>query len=108
MVVANLQEISRDDKGYLNNLSDWNEDIASLIAAEEDLQLTAAHWELIYFLKDFYQQYQLSPAMRPLIKAMKTHFPTEKANSSYLFRLFPQGAKQVSKLAGLPKPTHCL
>jgi len=99
----------RDKQGFLVNLSDWSEPIANQIALEENVLLTKAHWEVIYILRDFYQEFALSPAMRILVKAVKQQLGDEKGNSIYLLSLFPGSpAKIASKIAGLPKPTNCL
>ena len=36
-----------DKEGFLRDLSDWNPQVASEIAAAEGIELTAAHWEII-------------------------------------------------------------
>ena len=98
-----------DKHGYLVNLNDWDESVANYFAEEDKLQLTAEHWEVIYFLRSFYQQYKLSPAMRILVKELKKKYGAEKGNSVYLQSLFPKGpAKQANKIAGLPKPVRCI
>lgn len=98
-----------DDEGYLKDLSDWSESVADQIALSEGIELTAQHWELIHVIRDFYTTYQLSPAMRPLIKAVKVSLGEEKAKSIYLMKLFPGSpAKLLAKIAGLPKPDNCL
>ncbi|AWW34427.1 sulfurtransferase TusE [Mannheimia varigena] len=98
-----------DDAGYLKNLNDWSEQLAEKIAEKEQITLTAEHWEIIYLVRDFYQEYKTSPAIRMLVKAMAQKFGEEKGNSRYLQRLFPDGpAKQATKIAGLPKPAKCL
>jgi len=98
-----------DQHGYLIDLNDWNEEIAIYFANADALQLTAEHWEIIYFLRDFYQQYQLSPAIRILVNELKKKYGAEKGNSTYLYKLFPKGpAKQATKIAGLPKPVRCI
>lgn len=99
----------RDKQGFLINLDDWNEGLACEIAKEECITITAAHWEIIYILRNFYQTYTLSPAMRILVKLVKDQLGAEKGNSIYLLSLFPGSpAKIASKIAGLPKPTNCL
>ena len=99
----------RDKQGFLINLDDWNEGLACEIAKEERITITAAHWEIIYILRNFYQTYTLSPAMRILVKLVKDQLGAEKGNSIYLLSLFPGSpAKIASKIAGLPKPTNCL
>lgn len=101
--------IERDPQGFLVHLSDWNENIANDIAQEEQIELSEAHWEIIWLLRAFYSEYELSPANRVLVKAVKTKLGEEKGNSIYLMGLFPGSpAKLASKIAGLPKPLNCL
>lgn len=108
-LTVNDQRIPLDKNGYLKNVTDWNEDVANHIASEDDIALTDAHWEVIWFVRNFYLEYETSPAIRALVKAMAASMGPEKGNSRYLHRLFPQGpAKQATKLAGLPKPAKCL
>lgn len=103
------KEIALDAQGYLINVNEWSEELAERIASEEGLELTEAHWEVIHFVRHFYLEFNTSPAIRMLVKAMGQKFGEEKGNSRYLFRLFPDGpAKQATKIAGLPKPVKCL
>ncbi len=105
----NQQQIPTDEFGYLKNLADWSEPLAEVMAQKENIELTPAHWEIIFFVREFYQEYKTSPAIRMLVKALAQKFGEEKGNSRYLQRLFPDGpAKQATKLAGLPKPAKCL
>ncbi|MBP2170665.1 tRNA 2-thiouridine synthesizing protein E [Erwinia toletana] len=103
------KEVERDAQGYLKHLSDWSEALALQIAAEEAIVMTDAHWEVVRFVRQFYLEFNTSPAVRMLVKAMANKFGEQKGNSRYLFRLFPEGpAKQATKIAGLPKPVKCL
>ncbi|CAM3941989.1 sulfurtransferase TusE [Rahnella victoriana] len=103
------QVIETDAQGYLKNSQDWQEGMALLLAAQEDITLTDAHWEVVRFVRGFYLEFNTSPAVRMLVKAMAQKYGEEKGNSRYLFRLFPKGpAKQATKIAGLPKPVKCL
>src|SRR5471030_2422505 len=105
----NGREIETDAQGYLKNSTDWQEALAEVIAQQEKIELTEAHWQVIHFVREFYLQYNTSPAIRMLVKAMGQKYGEEKGNSRYLFRLFPEGpAKQATKIAGLPKPVKCL
>ncbi len=98
-----------DHQGYLADPQCWCVAFAQATAAQEGLVLTPAHWEVLYFLRDFYQQYHTSPAMRLLVKAWQQRYGAEKGTSHYLYALFPRGpAQQGSKIAGLPKPVKCL
>jgi tRNA 2-thiouridine synthesizing protein E len=98
-----------DEEGYLVNLADWNEDIANAIAKQENVDMTPNHWEVVNFLRQYYDEYQIAPAVRVLTKAIGKQLGEEKGNSKYLYELFPYGpAKQACKIAGLPKPTGCV
>ncbi len=101
--------IEFDEEGYLRNLNDWSETVAVEIAASEGITLSEAHWEIISIIREFYQNYELSPAMRPLVKAVSLKLGKDKGKSIYLMKLFPGSpAKLVAKIAGLPKPDNCL
>ena len=60
-----------DEEGYLVNLSDWSEEVANHIAKEENIEMTSNHWEVINFLRDYYTEYQIAPAVRVLTKLLK-------------------------------------
>ena len=109
MIELENKQIATDASGYLLNTADWSEAVAEAIARREQIVLTPAHWEVIYFVRAFYQEYNTSPAIRMLVKAMADKLGADKGNSRYLQQLFPDGpAKQATKLAGLPKPAKCL
>jgi tRNA 2-thiouridine synthesizing protein E len=108
-IIYNNKSLATDKQGYLLDFTQWNEDVAMLIAKNDDIELLEAHWEVIRFVRQFYLAYNTSPAIRALTKAMKAEFGEEKASSRYLYRLFKEGpAKQATKYAGLPKPARCI
>jgi len=109
MLIFEGQEIATDADGYLKNSQQWNEALAEAIAAQEGIVLAPEHWEVVHFVRNFYLEFNTSPAIRMLVKAMANKFGEEKGNSRYLYRLFPKGpAKQATKIAGLPKPVKCI
>lgn len=98
-----------DSDGYLLNLHDWNPAVAGIVAQSESIQLTPAHWEIIDHVRQFYMEYDVSPAMRPLVKYIKQSLGPDKGQSIYLLSLFPGSpAKLCAKIAGLPRPRNCL
>jgi tRNA 2-thiouridine synthesizing protein E len=108
VIVAGIN-IDTDKDGYLKHLDDWSPKVAEALAASEGISLTAAHWEIIQLLRDFYQEFQLSPAMRALVKRTAQIYGEEKGRSIYLMSLFPPSpARIASKIAGLPRPANCL
>jgi tRNA 2-thiouridine synthesizing protein E len=101
--------IALDQEGYLERLSDWDESVARALAQQHDLALGEAHWEILTLLRDFHRQRGLSPPMRVLVKLVAQTLGPDKGNSIYLLQLFPGSpAKLASKIAGLPRPHHCL
>ena len=98
-----------DEEGYLMNLNEWNPEVAAALAESDDAALDDSHWEVINFLREYYEEYQIAPAVRVLTKAIGKRLGKDKGNSKYLYELFPYGpAKQACKYAGLPKPTGCV
>ena len=108
-IEVNGAAIETDEEGYLVNLSDWSEDVAKEIAKGENVDMSDNHWEVVNFLRQYYDEYQIAPAVRVLTKAIGKQLGEDKGNSKYLYELFPYGpAKQACKIAGLPKPTGCV
>jgi tRNA 2-thiouridine synthesizing protein E len=103
------RKIALDKEGYLKDLGNWDEDVAEALAENCQIILRDAHWEVILLVREFYQQHQLSPPMRPLVKLVKMRLGEEKGRSIYLMKLFGgSAAKTVTKIAGLPRPANCL
>jgi len=106
---VNGKTYETDEEGYLVNLGEWNEDVANYIAQTENVNMSEQHWEVVNFLREYYNEFQIAPAVRVLTKAIGKKLGPEKGNSQYLYELFPYGpAKQACKIAGLPKPTGCV
>lgn len=103
------KNIATDGDGFLEHYEDWTPAVALAIAARESIALTDAHWELLRLLREFYAQFEQSPAMRALVKYVGLRLGKDKGNSIYLLKLFPGSpAKVASKIAGLPRPENCL
>ncbi len=101
--------LETDEEGYLQNLSDWSIEVATWMASKDGIELADNHWEVINFLREYYDEYKIAPAIRILTKAMAKKLGREKGNTRYLYKLFPEGpAKQACRYAGLPKPTGCV
>ena len=108
-LILDREVIALDKDGYLLELERWSPAVAEALAIREGLTLGPEHWEVLELLRAFYQEFQLSPATRPLIKYTALKLGPGKGNSLHLNRLFKgTPAKLAAKLAGLPKPTNCL
>lgn len=98
-----------DDDGYLVDWQQWNENVATHMAKEDGITLGEEHWEIIRFLREYFQKYQIAPMIKILTKEIGKTMGKEKGNTKYLYELYPAGpAKQACKFAGLPKPTGCV
>ncbi len=103
------KQVEVDEDGYMVDLEAWNKDIALTMAKADGLDLTDSHWEIINFLRDYYQKYQIAPMIKILVKEIGKTMGADKGNTKYLYELFPDGpAKQACRYAGLPKPTGCV
>lgn len=101
-------DLNLTEHGFLVNFSDWNEQIASELAVLNQVMLTPAHWEIIFFMRDYYTQFNYLPNTRIFVKAIANKLGSEKGNSRYLQHLFPESPlKLACLLAGLPKPPIC-
>lgn len=104
-----IETLDTDPEGYLRHREDWSREVAEEMAAADDIVLAEPHWEVILFLQEYFEQYEIAPAIRILTKQIGKRFGKEKGNSRYLYELFPRGpAKQACRYAGLPKPTGCV
>ena len=97
-----------DNQGFLKNRLHWSQDLAIHIAGKDGITLNEEHWEIINYFREYYEDYNVPPPMRMVIRVFKKAFGDENANSRYLHQLFPEGpTKTASKYAGLPKPKNC-
>jgi len=96
--------IATNEKGYLDDIQDWSEDVARAIAVQEEVNLTDKHWDLIKFLREeFIENRGTQPNTRTIVKAMSAEWG-EKIKQGDLYDLFPgDPSKQGGKIAGLPE-----
>ena len=101
--------IEHDEEGYIKDIAEWTHELADVIAKAENIEMTPEHWEVVNFLREYYEEYQIAPAVRILMKEMTKKYGKEKGDQKYLYSLFPYGpAKQACKIAGQTKPTGCV
>ncbi len=103
--MGNIIKSMLDNNGFLVNSEDWSKEVAFWLAGDENIEMTDAHWEVVNFLREYYEKYRIPPPMIKLIKAVGKKLGPEKGNQKYLYELFPGGpARQACKIAGLPRP----
>ncbi|WP_456844167.1 TusE/DsrC/DsvC family sulfur relay protein [Cellulomonas sp. P5_C6] len=95
-------QVHVDEEGFLTDLSEWDDELATVLATQIGLTLTDEHRAVLEFLRaDFAQRGETATLRRA------------SAGSGVavkdLFRLFPQKpAKKMAYVAGLPKPVGCV
>lgn len=96
-------KIEVDEDGFMDEPSEWNEEIAMALATTEGVDaLSEEHWKVVNYLRDYYLKFGIAPMIRKLCK--ETGFPLKR-----IYELFPSGpAKGACKVAGLAKPTGCV
>jgi len=109
LLLVGNRTIPLDQDGNLANLDDWSIEVASLLARELNIEMGPGHWEIVELVRDFYQQRGLSPIMRILVRLVERNLGPTKGNSLYLLSLFPGNpARAAARIAGLPRPVHCV
>ncbi len=98
--IANV-EVNVTEDGYLEDMSQWNEEIAREIAKELNIELTDKHFEVLNYLREKTAAGE-TLTIRKVGKSGVVDIKT-------LYKLFPKGPlKFSSKIAGIPKPTSCV
>lgn len=95
------KEVNVSEEGYLEDMSQWNEDVAREIADEIGIELTDKHFEVLNYLREKTEEGEALT----IRKVGKSGITDIKG----LYKLFPKGPlKYSSKIAGIPKPASCV
>ena len=95
-------QIHVNDEGFLTDRTEWDDALATVLAAQIGITLTDEHWNAIRFLrKDFEEKGETATLRRVSTVG--------GIGIKQLFTLFPQKpAKKMAYIAGLPKPQGCV
>ena len=98
------REIETDANGFLVNTGDWSEGLAKVMAANEGIELTEKHWDVINYLRgEYFDNNANQPNTRAIIKAMGDAWGG-RVKQKDLYDLFPlDPSKQAARIAGLPE-----
>jgi tRNA 2-thiouridine synthesizing protein E len=92
-----------DAEGYLIEPSLWNEDVARVLADREGIELTEEHWDVIRFMRRYFEEHQVAPDARFVMKDIMERLGPEARNR--LFELFPYGYPgPACRIAGMKRP----
>ena len=103
---VNGKSVETTDENYLVDANDWNDEIALALAADEGIEMTDQHWDIVRYLRAEHVENGAEPNEREILKAMKGVWG-KKPTSKLMYELFPSmPSKQGRKIAGLPKSTR--
>jgi len=104
-LVVDGREILTDPEGYILNMDEWSEGFARAQAEREGLTLTDEHWEVIRFIRDYYEDHNVQAQVRDMVMHFRKAWGPEKGNSRHLHDIFPMGGpqKQGNRVAGIRK-----
>ncbi len=102
---AALQRL--DTEGNLYDLPHWSPLAATQLAKDEGIEeLTEAHWQVIYALRELYRLNGRADSARNVMHILEQEFAAE-GGRRFLYELFPHGPiSQGSRLAGVPLPPY--
>lgn len=96
------------EAGWLEDVREWDEDVAKVIAENEGVALTPEHWDVIREARAYFDEYGIVAEQRVFMKLLKEKYGADRSTQQYLYQLFPHGPlKQGNKIAGLPRPKGC-
>ena len=99
---VNGKILETDGNGNLTDPGTWDEDVAKALAAEDGIELTQEHWDVLNYLRTEYIENNEQPMERAINKGMSKIWD-KKVSSKDLYVLFPLApSKQGNKIAGLP------
>ncbi len=102
VTTLNGQEIHVNEEGFLIDPKEWDESLATALAAQIGITLTDEHWSAIRFLRKDFDEIGETATLRRVSTVGGIPIKT-------LFVLFPQKpAKKMAYVAGLPKPVGCV
>lgn len=96
----------RDNEGYIVDPETWNDTVAQQLAVEEGLTLDDNYWQILNFMRQYWDDHHVAPDVRHVIKYLTVERNFEKKRAKqHIFKLFPYGyVKQACKIAGMQRP----
>lgn len=109
LAVIQGKQLIPNHYGDLVEIDEWSHDIARKLAQEAGIELTAAHIEVLDYLRDYViNQGGSREDAQKILLALERQF-ADAGGSRWLYTLFPGGpVHQGMKIAGLPEAPHAI
>lgn len=106
--MATTNPLVTENRSQFGGIDEWSEEMGLEVAKDLGIEMSAAHWEVIHFMRE---QCHLTDGMcnaRKVIRVLQQRF-RDQGGKRYLYSLFPGGpVRQASRIAGLPMPPETL
>jgi len=96
-----MENINRNEEGYLTDFSQWTKEVGESIAKEQEIEMTGKHWEVVEYIQGKHKNEE-ALSVRGIKKS-------GVINIKEFYDLFPGGPlKKSTMIAGIPKPKSCI
>ncbi len=93
--------INLNEEGFMTDFSQWTQEVGEEIAKENEINLSARHWDVIHYIQDQVKK-EVSLSIRGIGKS-------GVVTIKEFYELFPKAPlKTATKIAGVPKPASCI
>lgn len=107
-IEVNGHHIPTNKQGFISNPGDWSEGFTKAVAEKDGIELFVDHWELIWYVREFYEEKQTAPTMHTVVRTLgpkNARHHDQKEYENHIYSLFhTDPCHEVCKLAGLPMP----
>lgn len=102
---VNGVDVEFNKHGFMSDFHSWSKEVAMAMAEEQGLELTDCHWEVINFLREYYEDFETPPSPKQILAVCGERITGSiTCKQKHLKEIFPDGGcKQACALAGLPR-----
>lgn len=99
---VNGKSLDVTEEGFMTNKDQWNEEVATALAAALNISLDDVAWSIVHFVRNDFEQRSVSPTLGRISKVGGFDVKT-------IFAIFgTKPAKKLAYIAGAPKPVGCV
>jgi len=93
--------VEYDNEGFLVDRYDWGETLAHDLARKDGIPvLTAEHWQVIFYIRDYYNSFEVLPSPRRVCQQL--------GRKGYDISAMFGNCLNACRIAGLPNPGEAI
>lgn len=101
-------EFKCNNEGYLLDYLSWTPQFAKALASSWIRPLDEFDWEVIEYIRGFYEGHQRMPLTRNIIHYIKQDMDPGFDSVNFQERYTDQPLWVLAKFSGVPKPVQCI